>query len=79
MAKGNKPAATFSIGLVKATVWKNDGPNNRSFYNVRLSRSYKDDKDEWQDTDQLGHHDLLNAAALLQRAERYIAEEGIED
>ncbi len=41
MANGNKPAAKFRLGFVTATVWKND-----DFYNVVLSRSYKDG-DDW--------------------------------
>jgi hypothetical protein len=51
-------------------VWKND-----NFYNVVLSRSYKDG-DEYKDTDQLGAGDLLNAAKVLQRAEEFIAAQG---
>ncbi len=72
MATKNKPAAKFRIGYVTATVWKNEGPNDREFYSVVLSRSYKEG-DEWKDTDQLGHGDLLNAAKALQRAEDFIA------
>lgn len=63
----NKPAAKFRIGYVSATVWKND-----EFYNVVLSKSYKDG-DEWKDTDQLGHGDIFNAVEALKRAENFIA------
>lgn len=69
MADGNKPAAKFRLGYVSATVWKND-----EFYNVKLSRSYKDG-DEWKDTDQLGSGDLMNAVRVLQRAEGFIADQ----
>ena len=71
MAKDNKPAAKFRIGSVTATVWLND----EKFYNVVLSRSYKDSNDEWAETEQLNHGDLLNAAKVLERAERYIGEQ----
>jgi hypothetical protein len=67
MAK-TPPAAKFRIGLVTATVWKND-----AFYSVNLSRSYKDDDGNWQETDGLGQSDLLNAVKVLERAEAYIA------
>jgi PHD/YefM family antitoxin component YafN of YafNO toxin-antitoxin module len=70
MSNGNKPAAKFRLGYVTVTVWRNS-----DFYNVVVSRSYKDDKDEWKDTDQLGAGDLLNAAKLLERAEEFIAGE----
>jgi hypothetical protein len=66
-----QPAAKFRIGLVTATVWKNDG----GFYSVNLQRAYKDDAGEWQNTDSLGHGDLLNAAKALERAEQFISEE----
>ncbi len=69
MAEGNPPAAKYRLGNVSVSVWKNDS----GFYSVTLQRSYKDDAGEWQNTDQLGHGDLLNAAKLLERAEDYIA------
>ncbi len=67
MSNGNKPVAKFQVGFVRAAVWKND-----NFYNVTLTRSYKDG-DEIKDTPQLGAGDLLNAAKVLQRAEEWIA------
>lgn len=69
MPKANQPAHKVRIGLVTATIWLND----EKFYNVVLSRSYKDG-DDWSDTDQLSHHDLLNAAKVLERAEHWISE-----
>jgi hypothetical protein len=63
----NKPPAKFRLGYVTATVWKND-----TFYNVDLSKSYKDGND-WKETNSLGHGDLLNAARVLQRAEEFIS------
>lgn len=70
MPRGNnQPAAKFRVGYVTATVWKND-----AYYNVVLSKAYKDG-DEWKDTDQLGHGDLLNAAKVLHRAEAFISEQ----
>ncbi|MEK7994741.1 MAG: hypothetical protein AAB403_13135 [Planctomycetota bacterium] len=69
MAKANQPAAKFRIGYVTATVWQND-----RFYNVVLSRSYKDGED-YKETDQLGHGDILNAVKVLERAEAFIADQ----
>ena len=69
MPKNNKPAAKFRVGYVSATVWKND-----NFYNVVVSKSYKDGED-WKDTDQLGHGDLMNAVLVLKRAEQFISEQ----
>lgn len=76
MAKsnGSKPVAKFRIGYVTASVWKNDGAKDQTFFNVTLQRSYKDG-DDWKNSDSLGHGDLLNAARALQRAEDYIAKQ----
>lgn len=68
MAKA-KPEKKFRLGYVTATVWKNG-----EYYNVVLSKAYKDG-DEWQETDQLGTGDLMNAVKVLERAEAYIAEQ----
>ncbi len=65
----NQPAQKFRLGFVTATIWKND-----EFYNIVLSRSYRDGE-EWKDTDQLGAGDLLNAAKLLERAEDWISQQ----
>ena len=69
MPKGNQPAEKFRLGYVTATIWKND-----DFYNCVLSRSYKDG-DDWQETDQLGAGDIMNAVRVLQRAEDWIAQQ----
>jgi hypothetical protein len=71
MPKANQPAHKVRIGLITATIWLNDD----KFYNVVLSRSYKDNNDEWAETEQLSHHDLLNAARVLERSEAWIAEQ----
>jgi hypothetical protein len=47
--------------------------NDSDFYNVTLQKSYNDG-DEWKNTENLGHGDLLNAAKVLERAENYISQ-----
>ncbi len=64
-----QPAAKFRVGYVSATVWKNG-----DFFNVVVSKSYKDG-DEWKDSDQLGHGDIMNAVQVLKRAEQFISEQ----
>lgn len=63
----NQPAHKFKIGLITATVWRNDG-----FYSVDLSRSYKTDTGEWRNTGSFHHSDLLNLAKCAERAEIWI-------
>lgn len=69
MPQGNQPVAKFRVGSVTATVWKND-----RHFNTVLTKAYKDGE-EWKDTDQLGHGDLMNAVRVLQRAEDFISDE----
>lgn len=69
----NQPAAKFKIGLISAIVWANEA-NGRTHHNVVLSRSYKDGND-WKETDQLGHGDIMNAVRVLQRAEQFISDQ----
>jgi hypothetical protein len=70
MAQGDQPSARIRIGNVTAAVWK----NSEGFYSVTLQKSYREkDSDEWKNTDNLSHGDLLNAARVLERAEEYIA------
>lgn len=61
------PLFKSRIGYVTATVWKND-----QFYSVKVSRSYRDGED-WKETDNLGHADVLCAIKALERAEAFIA------
>lgn len=72
MANGDKPVAKFRLGNVSAAIWENEG-----FYNIKLSRSYKDG-DEWKDTSQLGGGDLMNAVRMLQCAAEYIIHQELE-
>lgn len=65
----DKPKKKFRIGLLTASIWKND-----QFYGVTLQRSYKDGE-EWKEAQNMGHNDLLNAARLLQRCEEWIADQ----
>lgn len=67
------PVKKFRLGFVEAAIWKNE-TNGNTFYNVKLSRTYKDG-DELKNTDNLSHGDLLNAAKVLTRAEAWIADQ----
>jgi hypothetical protein len=70
----NAPVKKLRIGLVTATVWKNEG-QEKPFYTVQLQRQYKDAEGNWKAGDNLNHDDLLNAARVLTRAEAWIAEQ----
>ncbi len=44
----NKPAAEFRDGRLKATIWRNESGDN-VFYSTDITRSYKDNEDNWKD------------------------------
>ncbi|MGI1661365.1 hypothetical protein ACRDNQ_03905 [Palleronia sp. KMU-117] len=69
----DKPAHKVRIGLITATIWKNEPENGTPFYTVQLQRTYKNGAGEWKSSDTLNHDDLLNASKVLQRAEGWIA------
>lgn len=67
MAKANQPVAKYRLGYVTATIWLND-----EHYNTVLTRSYKEG-DDWHETDQLNHGDLMNASKVLEQACDFIS------
>lgn len=64
----NTPAFKYKLGLITATIWKNN-----DFYSVDFARSYKDSQGNWQTTASYSHADLLNIAKCAERAENWIA------
>lgn len=68
----NAPAKKYRIGLVTATIWKNEG-TDKPYYTVQVQRQYKDAEGNWKGTDYFNHDDLLNCAELLKRCEAWIA------
>ena len=67
----NAPVLTTRIGSIAAKVWKNEN-DERTFYSVEISRTYKNKDGNWASTNNFAHDDLLNVAQVAQRAESYI-------
>ncbi len=61
------PIETLRDGRLKATIWKNHGDKG-NFYTVTFSRSYKDEDDNWKDSDSFSGSELLRIAHLSTRA-----------
>jgi hypothetical protein len=66
----NRPVHQVRWGNLKAAIWLNETDNGR-FYNVTLSRSYKDGED-WHDTGSFGFDDLLVLAKVLDECHTWI-------
>ena len=52
-----KPSHEIKLGRIRATIWANDAENQDVWFNVTLSRLYKD-KDQWRDTSSFRRDDL---------------------
>ncbi len=66
----NRPAHEIRLGRVKATIWANQGDNG-PWFNVTLSRNYKDG-DEWKSSASFGRDELLNVAKAADMANTWI-------
>lgn len=68
----NKPAATIRDGAIKATIWKNKGEKG-DFHSIRFTRTWKDDKGNYQDSDNFTGAELLRVAYLATKAYEHLA------
>ncbi len=69
----NAPVFSCRHRALKAAVWKNDTESG-PFFNVTLSRSYKDG-DTWKESGSYGYDDILIVAELLRTCHGFISRE----
>lgn len=67
----NKPEATIRDGNLKATIWRNEGERG-PFFNVTISKTYRDQNGELRDTHSLGSDDLLRASELTREVHHVV-------
>jgi len=69
-----QPAFSTRHRQLESALWENQGPNQRSFYNCSLTKSWKpDDSEEWKKSSMsLGSNDILPAVRLLDWADNAI-------
>lgn len=65
-----RPVHEIRLGRVRAAIWLNQG-NNSTWYNVTLSRLYKDG-DEWKSSTSFGRDDLLTVVKVADLANTWI-------
>lgn len=66
----NRPAHEIRLGRIKATIWANQADNG-PWFNVTLSRNYKDG-DEWKSSASFGRDELLSVAKVADMANTWI-------
>lgn len=67
------PAATLIAGRLRVVIWENESKEGK-WYSFTLTRSYKDNKGNWQQAATLGRDDALAASELLRLAYHKIIE-----
>ena len=65
-----RPAHEIRLGRIKATIWANQGDKG-TWYNVTLSRNYKDGE-EWKSSASFGRDELLTVAKAADMANTWI-------
>src|ERR1700733_9362610 len=71
-----RPAHEIRLGRIRAAIWENQGDNG-AWYNVTLSRNYKDG-DEWKSSASFGRDELLTLAKVADLANTWIHERAQE-
>jgi hypothetical protein len=70
----NEPVAKLRDRGLTVTVWENTSEDDKKYYSSNLTKSYKDNEDNWQETTNLNADDMLRASNLLQQAYNKILE-----
>lgn len=71
----SKPVKAFRMGNINCAVWAHTSKDNRTFHNVTFSRSYRDEKGEWHETNSFGTNDLPRIISITGKAYDWIHEE----
>lgn len=62
-----QPAHRVKIGYVEATVWRNEGDTG-VWFNITVRRSWKNDNDEWQESNSYGTRESCQLVQAVQMA-----------
>ncbi len=68
-----RPAHEIRLGRIRATIWPNQAENG-TWYNVTVSRTYRDG-DEWKSSPSFGRDDLLLVAKVADLAHTWICQQ----
>ena len=75
--ENNKPITIKAGRGVRAKLWRNTNKNGELF-NVSISRVYKDDLGEFQDSQSFMRDDLLHVAYVAQKAFEQIVASAVD-
>ena len=66
-----KPIHNIRLGSIRAAIWANDNGANNVWFNVTVSRLYKDGN-SWKDTNSFGRDDLPIVTKIMDMAYSWI-------
>ncbi len=66
------PDKKFRVGGITATVWRGISEKGMPYFNIQLSKSYKDKDSNWKTTDSFKDYEVPKAMVLLQKAYEYV-------
>jgi len=66
-----KPVHEIRLGRIRAAIWANETDNRQVWFNVTVSRLYKDG-DQWRDTSTYRRDDLPIVAKVVDMAYAWI-------
>ena len=69
MTDTSKPIKTYKMQTLSLSVWENETEEGK-MYSFTFQKAYKDNKEEWQYTQNLHVNDLLKLRILLAEAAR---------
>ena len=64
----NQPFDTIRIGRIKATIWENENDQGGIFHSVTLVRNYRDENNQWQETNSFSVDDMPRIRMATDRA-----------
>jgi len=71
-AAKDRPVHTIRYGGCEAAIWKNSS-EGRDFFSVTLRKSWRDEKNEWHDSETFMSSDLPTLAKAVNDAHSWIA------
>ncbi len=71
MSSGNRPVHEIKLGRIRASIWTNESDRQDVWFNVSISRAYRDG-DHWKTTTSFGRDDLPLVSKAAEMAYTWI-------
>jgi hypothetical protein len=77
MVQKKMPTHEIRLGAIRATLWANETASGDRWYVVTTSRSYKDDRGQWQAVHSYAKHHLSDLVKAIEAADQWIEQNSI--